>query len=400
MTLTQLQLEKYANVLIWGLETARTKPYKPYDAILLRYDLEALPLAEVVSRELVKKRLNPVTRALSSPLMEQDFFAYSDKRQRSFTGKWEKIMAENLNGNIFLSAPSSLTHLKDIDPKRINEAALARKPLREIMVKREEKGLFGWTLCTVPTLELAKQAKLSIMEYTQQVVRACFLNEPDPVVLWKEIFEQSLEIKRWLKSLKIETLRLESKSCDLTINLGKRRRFLGLSGHNIPSFEIFTSPDWRGAKGVYYANLPSFRSGNYVKDIRLEFKKGNVVSASAQLGDEFLKKMISMDPGAKRLGEFSLTDKRFSKIDKFMADTLFDENFGGPHGNSHIAIGMSYSDTFDGNPGTLTPQKKKELGYNDSALHWDLINTEDKRVSAKLAGGKTTVIYEKGMFLV
>ncbi|HPA71947.1 MAG TPA: aminopeptidase, partial [Spirochaetota bacterium] len=73
---------------------------------------------------------------------------------------------------------------------------------------------------------------------------------------------------------------------------------------------------------------------------------------------------------------------------------------GGKHGNSHIAIGASYSDTYDGNPASLTPAMKKRLGYNDSALHWDLVNTEEKRVTATLRDGKKRVIYEKGMFTI
>jgi aminopeptidase len=98
------------------------------------------------------------------------------------------------------------------------------------------------------------------------------------------------------------------------------------------------------------------------------------------------------------VGEFSLTDKRFSKIDCFMANTLFDENFGGKHGNCHLALGSSYSDTFAGDASTLTRERKKKLGFNDSALHWDLVNTEDKRVTAYLAGGGKAVLYEKGTF--
>jgi len=83
-----------------------------------------------------------------------------------------------------------------------------------------------------------------------------------------------------------------------------------------------------------------------------------------------------------------------------MADTLFDENFGGKYGNCHIAVGMSYSDTFAGNIAKLTKEDKKRLGFNQSALHWDLINTQDKLVSAALKGGKRMTIYEKGRFTV
>ncbi|MBN2398002.1 MAG: aminopeptidase, partial [Deltaproteobacteria bacterium] len=97
-------------------------------------------------------------------------------------------------------------------------------------------------------------------------------------------------------------------------------------------------------------------------------------------------------------GEFSLTDRRFSRIDRFMADTLFDENFGGRWGNCHIALGASYSDTYDGNPAELTKAMKKNLGFNDSALHWDLVNTERKTVRARLSDGKVVTIYENGVF--
>jgi aminopeptidase len=105
-----------------------------------------------------------------------------------------------------------------------------------------------------------------------------------------------------------------------------------------------------------------------------------------------------MDRGASRLGEFSLTDRRFSKINQFMANTLFDENFGGRWGNCHIALGASYADTYGGDIQLLTRAKKVQLGFNDSALHWDLVNTEKKRVVAHLTDGRQTTIYENGCF--
>ncbi len=103
-----------------------------------------------------------------------------------------------------------------------------------------------------------------------------------------------------------------------------------------------------------------------------------------------------MDKGANKLGEFSLTDKRFSKINVFMANTLFDENYGGKYGNCHIAVGASYSDSYAGDIKDLSKELKKKLGFNDSALHWDLVNTERKRVSAHLVSGETIAIYENG----
>ena len=99
-----------------------------------------------------------------------------------------------------------------------------------------------------------------------------------------------------------------------------------------------------------------------------------------------------------RVGEFSLTDKRFSRINRFMANTLFDENHGGRHGNCHLALGASYGDTYDGDPARLNQARKENMGFNDSALHWDLVNTEKKRVTAYLTSGRREVIYENGMF--
>ncbi|MEZ4577142.1 MAG: aminopeptidase [Desulfobacterales bacterium] len=163
---------------------------------------------------------------------------------------------------------------------------------------------------------------------------------------------------------------------------------MGVSGHNIPSFELFLSPDWRGTNGKYYADQPSYRSGNYVNGIRIEFKNGKAVTATAEQGEDFLNKQLKMDAGACRLGEFSLTDKTFSKISRFMANTLFDENYGGQNGNCHVALGASYSDTYSGKPSELTREMKKDLGFNDSALHWDIVNTEKKQVTAHLSTGK------------
>jgi aminopeptidase len=83
-----------------------------------------------------------------------------------------------------------------------------------------------------------------------------------------------------------------------------------------------------------------------------------------------------------------------------MANTLYDENYGGRYGNCHVALGAAYSNAYAGDPKTLTPDKKAALGFNDSALHWDLVNTEKKRVVAHLAGGGKETIYENGLFTI
>jgi aminopeptidase len=343
-------------------------------------------------------KMNPILRSGSTPQMDINYFERANNLQLAFQPTGERELNKNLNGSIYLHAPESITHLRHIDPKKIGKAALSRKPLRDILWKREEQGVFGWTLCMYPTPELAKQAGITLKEYCSQVVRACYLDKKEPVKEWKRIFRDAVSIKKWINSMDVRHYHVLSDNMDLIIEPGEKRRWIGISGHNIPSFELFISPDWRGTKGVYYANQPSFRDGNYVEGVRLEFNRGSVVKTDAKKGKNFVRKQLAMDAGARRVGEFSLTDKRFSKINRFMANTLYDENYAGRFGNCHLALGMSYSDTFDGDSSKLTKKKKERLGFNDSALHWDLVNTENKVVTAHLRNGDKAVIYEKGKF--
>ncbi|MEI6125896.1 MAG: aminopeptidase [Pseudomonadota bacterium] len=395
---TEKQLHNYADVLLWGMQKARKGKFKKGDIVILRYGLPAVRLAEITQAKLMDKGLNPVLRMMGTSVMERTFFSKANDNQLVFEAPGEKELYQNLNGSIFLYAPESLTHLQDMDSARIAKSMIARKPLKDIMFKREEEGKLGWTLCSFPTPEMAKHAKLPLKQYAEQIIKACYLNAKDPVRAWEEIFSNAQAIKKWLNSLRIKHYHIASKHTDLKIAHGDRRNWIGISGHNIPSFELFISPDWRGTEGVYYADQPSYRSGNYVKGVRLEFQKGSAVKVDAESGKAFVQKQLSMDKGANKVGEFSLTDIRFSKIDCFMADTLFDENFGGTCGNCHIAVGSSYSDTYSGKPADLTKSSKAKLGFNDSALHWDLVNTEEKTVTATLTSGKKVVIYEKGKF--
>ena len=396
--LTKRQMDKYSDVLLWGLKTARKKNFKKDEVVLIQFDLPAIKLAEILQGKFLDMGMNPVLRLGETPIMEHNFYKKANNKQLVFLAPGQKEICKGLNGRIYLRAPESLTHLSNIDPNKIGKAAVARKPLLDIMRKREEAGIFGWTICILPTEELAKQAKLSLRQYTNQVIRACYLDKANPVQAWKDIYKEAMNIKKWMNSMDVNYYHIESETIDLKVRPGKKRRWLGVSGHNIPSFEIFLSPDCRGTEGIYFADQPSFRSGNYVEGVRLTFKKGSVVKTEAKKGVEFTAKQLSMDKGACRVGEFSLTDKRFSRINKFMANTLYDENYGGRFGNCHLAVGSSYTDTYDGDPGKLTKEKKRKLGFNDSALHWDLVNTENKTVIAHLSSGKKAVIYENGMF--
>jgi len=399
MTFTDEQLEKYAEILMWGMRTARSRDFQQGDMVLIRFDPPGRRLAENLFETIVEQGYQPVQRVNATPNMEHAFFQKGRDEQLSFIPPGDEEFYSHLHGSISILAPESLTHLQDIEPERIGKTVLARKRLRDLLDERENQGKFGWTLGLLTTPELAVNAGISQEEYTRQIIKACYLDHDDPVAKWQAIYTEAKAIKDFLNALDIESIRVLSESCDLLVTPGKDRQWVGLSGHNIPSFELFTSPDWRGTEGVFFMNQPSYRSGNLVTNLRLEFRDGVVTDVQAETGEDFVKKQIAMDANANKLGEFSLTDIKFSRIDTFMAHTLYDENFGGSYGNCHVALGASYAETYRHGGKSLTAQKKEELGFNDSALHWDLVNTEPKTVEAQLTSGERRVIYKNGSFV-
>jgi aminopeptidase len=142
---------------------------------------------------------------------------------------------------------------------------------------------------------------------------------------------------------------------------------------------------------------PLYAFGSLITGVELEFKDGRVTRASAAENERLLQEMIASE-NADRVGEFSLTDARLSPIDRFMADTLYDENMGGPYGNTHIAVGESYKDTFDGDASSLTETDWERLGFNHSAIHTDFVSTTDRIVTAAMRDGSQLEIYAGGHF--
>jgi len=238
---------------------------------------------------------------------------------------------------------------------------------------------------------------MSEEEYWQQITSACFLEETDPIARWREVSGQIGDYVERLNGLPIDRLHVHGPEVDLRLTLGERRAWVGGSGRNIPSFEIFTSPDWRGTDGWIAFNQPLYRYGNMIRGVRLEFVDGRVVKATADAGEQVIKEMVATE-NADKVGEFSLTDRRFSRITRFMAETLFDENVGGPYGNTHIALGNSYHDCYAGDPGQVAREEWERLGFNESSVHTDIVSTADRTVTATLRDGSDRVIYADGEF--
>ena len=124
-----------------------------------------------------------------------------------------------------------------------------------------------------------------------------------------------------------------------------------------------------------------------------------MVDATASDNESLLREMIAQKD-ADKAGEFSLTDRRLSRITKFMGETLYDENVGGPFGNTHIALGMAYKDAYTGDVANTTEEEWTRLGYNDSVVHTDMMSTTDRTVTATLQDGSEVVIYRSGEFMI
>lgn len=143
MFFTNLQNKKYAEVMVWAMETARKNgKFKPYDTVLLRSDLAALPLAQAVYQKLLEKRYHVITRFTAPEAFSKEFYLHADDKQLTFVAPGEKEFQGAINGLIALRAPQDLTHLKQADPARLAKSAVAHKPLREILDVREQQGFF------------------------------------------------------------------------------------------------------------------------------------------------------------------------------------------------------------------------------------------------------------------
>jgi aminopeptidase len=330
--------------------------------------------------------------------LTRDFYELaSDEQLDHLPARYTRGLVDEMDHQVSVIADRDPRALKSADPARIMRRGEAMRPLLDWRAEKENEGRFTWTLGLYGTPAMAAEAHMTEQEYWQQIVHACFLDEQDPIARWQEVQQRIEDTRRRLDALEIELLHVEGEDVDLRVLVGQQRRWLGGRGRNLPSFELFTSPDWRGTEGWMRFDQPLYRYGNLVRGIQLAFADGRVTEASAEENEPLLTEMIATE-GADRVGEFSLTDRRFSRITRFMAQTLYDENVGGPFGNTHVALGRSYQDAYTGDPSALGKDDWRQLGFNDSSVHTDIVSTTDRRVTARLRDGAERVIYSDGEF--
>ncbi len=394
----QRYIDRYADILInYGLNDGQG--IKKGETVFLQVPECAKPMLVALYKTALKAGAHPLINYYPDD-MGRILYELGKKHQLEFFPRHAlKGKVKEMDHVVTIIADTDKYELEGIPPKKIMTRQRAFKPYIDWRTKKENEGNMTWTLALYGTKEMAKEVNMSLEEYWNEIIKACYLNRKKPVKIWKDIQKEVERIKKKLDGLEIEKLHVKSKSIDLWIKLGKNRKWLGASGKNIPSFEVFISPDWRGTEGYIQFTEPLYRYGSLIEEAYLKFEDGVVVDAKAKKGEKLLKEMIKTE-GANKVGEFSLTDKRLSKITKFMGETLFDENVGGKYGNTHIALGKAYNDSYSGDISRVKKSEWKKMGYNDSVEHTDIVSTENRTVTAHLKDGKTKVIYKDGKFTV
>lgn len=316
----------------------------PDQQILVRSSTLAQPLLLELQRAILDRGAWPIIH-VELPGAARTFYEHAQDRQLDEPSDIAFYEARKAAAHLGIQAPDDTRALADVDPEVIQRAALGRAPLREITLKKR------WCSTLWPTPALAESAGMTLEEYEDFVSRAMFLNQVQPVRSWGELrwFQERL-IDR-LK--KVRKIKIESEGTDITLEV-KGRTWVNSDGkRNMPSGEVFTGPQESSANGVITFDLPSSPSGVHVQGVRLVFKDGVVVEATAEEGEEYLRHALDVDDGARRLGEIGI-GTNFG-IDRPTGTILFDEKIGG---TVHLALGRSYPETG---------------GKNRSSLHWDLI---------------------------
>jgi aminopeptidase len=394
-------VERYADLLV-NFALGDGAGISPGDVVQLVANESAKPLYAAVSRAVWRaggqliNDYRPDDDATTN--LSRDFYEIASDEQISFFKEsYVHGVIDQADHLIYLEADADPRALSQVDPAKIIAHQSSMLPAMKWRDDKENAGRFSWTIALYGTPAMAAEANLTFEEYWDQIVAACFLDDEDPKERWRSVDAQIKLTVGALDALPIERLHVRGEDIDLRLTLGEGRRWIGGGGKNIPSFEIFTAPDWRGTEGRVRFSEPLYVHGNLITGVELEFADGVVTRASAAENEPMLTEMLSAE-NANRIGEFSLTDARFSRITKFMATTLYDENVGGPNGNTHLAVGKAIQACYDGDPSSLSDEDWQRLGFNDSIVHTDIVSTTDREVTATLTDGSERVIYAGGHF--
>jgi aminopeptidase len=313
------------------------------------------PIAQPLIVELYRKVLaaggHPLVRMSPDELAEIFYKNASDEQLRYFS-PIALYEVENIDCTIGIWAEENTKALTTCDPKKIGVAQAARKPYMEIFLKRAADGKLHWTGTQYPTQASAQDAEMSLSDYEDFVFKAGLLDRPDPVAAWQRLSERQQRLADFLNG-KRDYHVVAANGTDVRMSVADRR-WINCDGHeNFPDGEVFTGPVVESVNGVIHFSFPVVHHGREVQDVKLTFRDGKVVDASAAKGEDFLISMLDTDEGSRFLGECAIGTNY--QITQYTRNTLFDEKIGG---TVHFALGSGYPET--GNT-------------NQSGLHWDMV---------------------------
>lgn len=336
---------------------------KKGDRVLISSSTElAKPLVLEVYREVLKAGGHPLTNIGFEETINI-FFKNASKAQVADFPETRMHEAKNIDCFVNIRASANKKALSNIDPRVISARSKVLRPISEEIVGKKR-----WILCNFPTNALAQEAEMSLEEYEAFVYGATNID-------WKAVKKKEMVLKRALD--KAKEVHIVGRETDLKMSIKGRKGIPCYGDRNMPDGEVFLSPVEDSAEGYIYYEMPAIYQGREVLGIRLKFKAGKVVDASAEKNEDFLITMLDTDKGGRYLGELGIGVNY--GIKKFTSNILFDEKIGG---TVHLAVGRSYEDAG---------------GKNVSAIHWDMIKDLRKGGALYLDG---KMIQKNGRFLI
>jgi aminopeptidase len=311
----------------------------------------AEPLIVEVYRKVVEAGGHPLVRMMPDELSEI-FLKHASEEQLRYLSPIVMHETETIDCNIGIWADENTKALTGCDPKKIGIQQAARKPYLDLFLKRASEGKLHWTGTQFPTHASAQDADMSLSEYEDFVYSAGMLDRPDPVAAWKAMSLRQQRLVDFLNG-KSDYHVVAANGTDVRMSVAGRR-WINCDGHeNFPDGEVFTGPVLDSVNGRVCFSFPAVHHGREVQDVKLTFRDGKVVDASASKGEDFLFSMLDTDDGSRFLGECAIGSNY--QVRRYTKNTLFDEKIGG---TVHFALGAGYPET--GNT-------------NQSGLHWDMV---------------------------
>ena len=331
--------------------TEYCRPVKPGDAVLINTTTAAAPLVEALVEAVLRRGGYPMTRVHLPNLTEIVMLGASDE-QLDFIDPGAMAQLERADILYTILADENTKNLATIDPARLARRQQGQRPYIERYLARCDDDSLGWNITAWPTQGAAQDAEMGLVTYREFCYRACGLDRDDPVAHWITLRDRQSRLVDWLAGRR--RVEVRGPGIELTFSI-EGRTWVNCHGiRNFPDGEIFTCPVEDSVNGSVAFNLPTVDQGQELHGVRLVFREGVVVEASAEKGDDHLRAQLDLDAGARRLGEFAIGTN--DGIDRFTRNILFDEKMGG---TLHMALGRSA-----GGAG----------GVNQSAIHWDMVH--------------------------